>query len=118
MGVEWKYATRYFEAGISEPYEMRKKLQNRLSTQLSAYLQIWVMPIKRIFIASSRSEEKLKLFKQANVLIYNSDNKVVDISIAQSGFKGQLFSWGKGDRAILKVFELKNLHIKPGFDAL
>jgi len=99
-----------FEAGISEPYEM-KKLQPIINPTIGIFTNLGDAHQENFHSLKQKCEEKLKLFKQAEVLIYNSDNKVVDISIAQSGFKGQLFSWGKGDKAVLKVLDLKkSLH--------
>jgi len=46
------------------------------------------------------------LFKNSDVLIYNCDNKLVDISVAQSGFKGKLFSWGKGENSELQTMNI------------
>src|SRR5699024_10233013 len=41
------------------------------------------------------------------VLIYCSDNKIVDISIAQSEFNGKLFSWGKNENAALRILKIE-----------
>jgi len=99
-----------FEAGISEPYEM-KKLQPIINPTIGIFTNLGDAHQENFHSLKQKCEEKLKLFKQAEVLIYNSDNKVVDISIAQSGFNGQLFSWGKVDKAVLKVLDLKkSLH--------
>jgi alanine racemase len=40
-------------------------------------------------------------------LIHCSDNKLVEISIAQSGFKGKLFSWGKSDKDAVKILQVE-----------
>lgn len=99
-----------FEAGISEPYEM-KKLQPIINPTVGIFTNLGDAHQENFHSLKQKCEEKLKLFKQAEVLIYNSDNKVVDISIAQSGFKGQLFSWGKSDKAVLKILDIKkSLH--------
>jgi alanine racemase len=54
-----------------------------------------------------KCEEKLQLFAQSDVLIHCSDNKLVEISIAQSGFKGKLFSWGKSDKDAVKILQVE-----------
>jgi len=41
------------------------------------------------------------------VLVYCSDNKLVEISIAQSAFKGKLFSWGKSEKAVLRILNVE-----------
>ena len=91
-----------FEAGISEMHEME-------------YLQLIIQPTIGIFTnlgeahqenftgLKQKCEEKLLLFKNAETLIYCSDNKLVEISIAQSHFKGKLFSWGKSDKAVVQI---------------
>lgn len=95
-----------FEAGISEVGEMQKleaiiEPTIGIFTNLGEAHQINFQSIKQ------KCEEKLQLFKHAEVLIYNSDDKVLQISVVQSGFKAQLLSWGTTNDADIKIIEKK-----------
>ena len=93
-----------FEAGISELGEMEKleaiiKPTIGIFTYLGEAHQINFQSIKQ------KCEEKLQLFKNAEVLIYNSDDKVLQISVTQSALKAQLLSWGTTDDAVIRIIE-------------
>ena len=49
----------------------------------------------------------MKLFTDAEVLIYNSDEKLIEISIVQANLKAKLFSWGKKKDAELQVLNIE-----------
>lgn len=83
-----------FEAGISLPGEM-KKLEKVIRPTIGIFTNLGDAHQENFHSLKQKCEEKIILFNHADVLIYNADNKLVDITIAQSGFKGKLFSWGK-----------------------
>jgi len=91
-----------FEAGISEMHEM-ELLQPIIQPTIGIFTNLGEAHQENFSGLKQKCEEKLKLFKQAETLIYCSDNKLVEISIAQSGFKGKLFPWGKSDKALLQI---------------
>jgi len=91
-----------FEAGISQCGEM-EKLQPIIQPTIGVFTNLGDAHQENFNSLKQKCAEKIKLFKNAEVIIYNSDNKVVDISIAQSGFKGKLFSWGKNESAAMCV---------------
>jgi len=94
-----------FEAGISEMNEM-DHLQAIIQPTIGIFTNLGEAHQENFTGLKQKCEEKLKLFTQSNVLIYCSDNKLVEICIAQSAFKGKLFSWGKSAKADMQVIKV------------
>jgi len=94
-----------FEAGISEMNEM-EQLQKIIQPTIGIFTNLGEAHQENFSGLKQKCEEKLKLFIQADTLIYCSDNKLVEICIAQSGFKGKLFSWGKSEKADLQILKV------------
>ncbi|MDD4971991.1 MAG: bifunctional UDP-N-acetylmuramoyl-tripeptide:D-alanyl-D-alanine ligase/alanine racemase [Paludibacter sp.] len=94
-----------FEAGISEMNEM-EHLQKIIQPTIGVFTNLGEAHQENFTGLKQKCEEKLKLFTQAETLIYCSDNKLVEICIAQSGFKGKLFSWGSGLKADMQVLKV------------
>jgi len=95
-----------FEAGISEMHEM-EHLQPIIQPTIGIFTNLGEAHQENFTGLKQKCEEKLQLFKDAEVLIYCSDSKLVEISIAQSGFSGKLFAWGKSDKAQVQVLKLE-----------
>lgn len=95
-----------FEAGISMPGEMNK-LEKIIQPNIGIFTNLGDAHQENFQSLKQKCEEKLILFKNSELLIYNADNKLVDITIAQSGFKGELFSWGKSANCRLQIREMK-----------
>jgi len=95
-----------FEAGISEMHEM-EYLQPIIQPTIGIFTNLGEAHQENFTGLKQKCEEKLQLFKDAEVLIYCSDSKLVEISIAQSGFRGKLFAWGKSDKAQVQVLKLE-----------
>jgi len=93
-----------FEAGISEPHEM-KHLQPIIRPTIGIFTNLGDAHQENFSGLKQKCEEKLQLFDQSEVLVYCSDNKLVEISIAQSAFKGLFFSWGKSDKATVQILQ-------------
>jgi len=93
-----------FEAGISEPHEM-KHLQPIIRPTIGIFTNLGDAHQENFSGLKQKCEEKLQLFDQSEVLVYCSDNKLVEISIAQSAFKGIFFSWGKSDKATVQILQ-------------
>lgn len=94
-----------FEAGISEPHEM-EKLQPIIQPTIGIFTNLGEAHQENFNGLKQKCEEKLKLFVNTDTLVYCSDNKLVEISIAQSGFKGTLFAWGKSEKAALQIVNI------------
>jgi len=95
-----------FEAGISEPHEM-ERLEPIVRPTIGIFTNLGDAHQENFIGLKQKCEEKLQLFAQSDVLIHCSDNKLVEISIAQSGFKGKLFSWGKSDKDAVKIMQVE-----------
>ena len=95
-----------FEAGISEPQEM-ERLQAIIQPTIGIFTNLGEAHQENFSGLKQKCEEKLQLFKQVETLIYCSDNKLVEIAIAQSGFKGKLFSWGKSEKALMRILKVE-----------
>jgi len=95
-----------FEAGISEMYEM-ERLQSIIQPTIGIFTNLGEAHQENFTGLKPKCEEKLKLFTQAESLIYCLDNKLVEICIAQSGFNGKLFSWGKSDKADMQIIRVE-----------
>ena len=95
-----------FEAGISQPHEM-ERLEPIIRPTIGIFTNLGEAHQENFSGLKQKCEEKLKLFTHAEVLIYCCDNKLVDIAIVQSNFKGKLFSWGKNEKAVVRILNIK-----------
>ncbi|HNX87821.1 MAG TPA: bifunctional UDP-N-acetylmuramoyl-tripeptide:D-alanyl-D-alanine ligase/alanine racemase [Paludibacteraceae bacterium] len=93
-----------FEAGISRTGEMQK-LQPIIRPTIGIFTNLGDAHQEGFTGLKQKCDEKMKLFIDSEVLIYNSDNKLVDISIAQAGLKARLFSWGKKADTTVQVLK-------------
>ncbi len=91
-----------FEAGISQPNEMTTITPIIIPT-IGILTNIGDAHQENFTSLKQKCEEKLKLFTNSKVLIYCSDNKLIDISVSQSGFKGKVLDWGKNEHASIKI---------------
>lgn len=98
-----------FEAGISEVGEM-EKLEAIIEPTIGIFTYLGEAHQINFQSIKQKCEEKLQLFKNADVLIYNSDDKVLQISVAQSGLKAELLSWGTTNDAVIKIIEKETDH--------
>jgi len=95
-----------FEAGISEMHEM-ESLEPIIRPTIGLFTNLGEAHQENFSGLKQKCEEKLKLFIRAQTLIYCSDNKLVEISIAQSGFKGTLVSWGKSEKSTIQILKVE-----------
>ncbi len=95
-----------FEAGISEMNEM-EHLQPIIQPTIGVFTNLGEAHQENFTGLKQKCEEKMKLFKDSKVLIYCSDNKLVEICVAQSGFKQKLFSWGKSEKADMQILSIQ-----------
>ncbi|HOY30499.1 MAG TPA: bifunctional UDP-N-acetylmuramoyl-tripeptide:D-alanyl-D-alanine ligase/alanine racemase [Bacteroidales bacterium] len=104
-----------FEAGISEPEEM-KILQPIINPTIGIFTNIGAAHEKNFIDIRQKVGEKLNLFTKTETLIYCSDNYDIQDRIIQSGIfrKNHFFSWGyknKPDLKILKIDKNQNQSI-------
>ena len=85
-----------FEAGISQPGEMQA-LRAIIQPTIGVMTNIGPAHQENFSTIQEKCHEKLLLFKDAKVLIYNADEAVVAESVHDIGFGGQLFGWSRKD---------------------
>lgn len=85
-----------FEAGISQPGEMQA-LRAIIQPTIGVMTNIGPAHQENFSTIQEKCHEKLLLFKDAKVLIYNEDEAVVAECVKDFGFSGRLFSWSRKD---------------------
>ncbi len=93
-----------FEAGISLPGEMQK-LSGIISPTIGVFSHLGEAHQENFSSLKEKCIEKLKLFADSEVLIYKKDDKLLDITVAQSKLKAKLFTWGKASTSDVKIVE-------------
>ena len=98
-----------FEAGISEPGEM-DSLRDIIQPTIGILTTIGDAHQENFTSLEEKCNEKLKLFTDSKLLIYNEDDSLVKRCVEQFSFKGQRFSVSRqNEKATLYVFKvLKN----------
>jgi len=93
-----------FEAGISEPEEM-KKLQSIISPSIGIFTNIGQAHDENFINSTQKTGEKLNLFKKVKTLIYNTDHKEVHGTIIRSGILENVstFCWGNESNCNLHI---------------
>lgn len=82
-----------FEAGISQMDEMAY-LEPIVSPTIGIFTNLGDAHQENFSSMKVKCAEKMKLFVNSEKLIFNKDNKLVDITIAQSGTKAKFFTFG------------------------
>ncbi|RMZ60802.1 bifunctional UDP-N-acetylmuramoyl-tripeptide:D-alanyl-D-alanine ligase/alanine racemase [Chryseobacterium nematophagum] len=82
-----------FEVGISQPHEM-EKLENIFHPQIGLLTHIGTAHIANFSSEEELINEKVKLFKNSEVIIYNGDNVLVDEIIKKCYGSKKLISYG------------------------
>jgi len=95
-----------FEAGISEPEEM-KKLQVMINPTIGLFTNIGEAHGENFINIKQKVGEKLNLFTKVDVLIYNIDQKDLQDVIIRSEILNNIesFTWGKGEECHLQLLE-------------
>ena len=97
-----KSETGIFEAGISKPGEM-ERLEKIIRPVTGIFTGLGDAHQENFVSLKHKCEEKLQLFRNAEMLIYNADNKLVDITVSQMYPDTATLIWGFGNNAKLKV---------------
>ncbi|MGD1318629.1 bifunctional UDP-N-acetylmuramoyl-tripeptide:D-alanyl-D-alanine ligase/alanine racemase [Chryseobacterium sp. 2R14A] len=82
-----------FEVGISKPYEM-EKLENIFHPQIGLLTHIGTAHLANFKSEDELIDEKIKLFKDSEVIIYNGDNLTVDKKVRELYSDKKLISYG------------------------
>lgn len=94
-----------FEAGISQPKEM-KKIAKVIDCTIGIFTNIGAAHSEGFTSQKEKIKEKLKLFKKAKTIIYCRDNPLVD-SLFQKKQKQQLFTWSTKKKADLQILAIQ-----------
>lgn len=89
-----------FEAGISKTGEM-EKLEQVIQPTIGIFTNIGSAHDEGFQNRNEKIDEKLKLFKNVNILIYCADDEALRKAIQQKGIK--TFSWGTASEADVKI---------------
>ena len=104
-----------FEAGISQPGEM-SALRPIIQPRIGVMTNIGQAHQENFASLEEKCAEKLSLFKDADVLIYDADDPVVAEGVRQASFAGDQLAWSRtkdeGPLVIRKVaHESERTHI-------
>lgn len=85
-----------FEAGISEPGEM-KALESIIKPTIGILTNIGGAHQENFFSLQDKCMEKLTLFKDCDVLIYNGDDEFISSCVAKSLLSAREIAWSRKD---------------------
>ena len=97
-----------FEAGISQPGEM-EKLEKIISPDFGIITNIGHAHDEHFASAIQKTDEKLKLFRNAKLVVYCSDSEVIDncVKLCDPARTYKPFSWSRSKKADLEIAEVK-----------
>ena len=85
-----------FEAGISEMGEM-ESLQSIIRPNIGVLTNIGGAHQENFFNIQDKCMEKLTLFKDCDVIIYDADNELISSCVSKSLFTAREIAWSKKD---------------------
>ncbi len=97
-----------FEAGISEPGEM-EALRDIIQPTIGVMTHLGSAHDENFGSREEKCREKLRLFHDAKVLIYNADDELVQTCIDASHFKGMLIGWHRADFSNLPFIDAASI---------
>ncbi|QXU48036.1 bifunctional UDP-N-acetylmuramoyl-tripeptide:D-alanyl-D-alanine ligase/alanine racemase [Chryseobacterium sp. D764] len=93
LQINSSYKLGIFEVGISKPHEM-DKLENMFHPQIGLLTHIGTAHAANFSSEEQLIDEKISLFKNSEVIIYNGDNSLVEQKIKKSYSDKKLISYG------------------------
>lgn len=105
-GINQNTELGIFEAGISEPNEM-ERLERIIKPTIGIFTNIGEAHQENFHSLKQKCTEKMKLFSQCKTIIINTDNKLVDITMAQLGSNAKIIDWGKSSNAKVQLIDSK-----------
>ncbi|WP_426481275.1 bifunctional UDP-N-acetylmuramoyl-tripeptide:D-alanyl-D-alanine ligase/alanine racemase [Chryseobacterium sp. R2ACT005] len=93
LQINSSYKLGIFEVGISKPHEM-DKLENMFHPQIGLLTHIGTAHAANFSSEEQLIDEKISLFKNSEVIIYNGDNTLVEQKIKKSYSDKKLISYG------------------------
>lgn len=103
-----KHTLGIFEAGLSQTGEM-EKLQPIINPTIGIFTNIGHAHDENFSSRQQKATEKLKLFANADILIYAADNKEIGKAIASSKLSENLvfFTWGQSENADIHITSIE-----------
>jgi len=114
LQIDKKHELGIFEVGISKPDEMEKQ-ENVFHPKIGLLTHIGTAHSANFSSEEELIQEKLKLFKQSEIIFYNSDNQLTDKLIHQLYSSKKLISYGlnnNNDITIISDVNDRNQDIK------
>ncbi len=99
-----------FEAGISEPGEMRA-LHDIIQPTITVLTNLGQAHQENFDSMEAKCREKAVLFKDAETIVYPIDDEIIRKVIGTTRFRGQLLGWSRHDKQA--PFYVKNVEKKP-----
>lgn len=96
-----------FEAGISEPGEMQA-LHEIIRPNIGIFTHLGEAHSENFSSERSKCLEKIKLFEGCDKIIYNADNRLVDICMSGAFDAAKLVRFGVSDNADVKVEKIES----------
>lgn len=93
LQINSSYKLGIFEVGISKPHEM-EKLEDMFHPQIGLLTHIGTAHAANFSSEEQLIDEKISLFKNSEVIIYNGDNSLVEQKINKSYSDKKLISYG------------------------
>jgi alanine racemase len=91
-----------FEAGISQMEEM-KRIEPIIAPTIGIFTNLGEAHQENFSSLKVKCIEKLKLFEHSDTLIYNKDDKLIDLCVMQVRTTAKFLSFGTRDDADIKV---------------
>ncbi|MBS1932600.1 MAG: bifunctional UDP-N-acetylmuramoyl-tripeptide:D-alanyl-D-alanine ligase/alanine racemase, partial [Bacteroidetes bacterium] len=99
-----------FEAGISEPGEM-KRLEEVIKPTIGVFTNIGEAHAENFKNIGQKAREKAILFTNASIIIYPADSKIIGEALSGLHQPVKLFGWGQHTKAQVSIRQIeKNAH--------
>lgn len=96
-----------FEAGISQPGEM-EALQAIIQPTVGVFTNLGTAHQENFASMEQKGEEKMKLFRDCELLVYGADDERVTRCVRQSAFRGCALGWScRDERAPLYIYKVE-----------
>lgn len=117
LQIKPEHEVGIFEVGISKPHEMQK-LANFFAPKIGILTHIGSAHIANFESENQLIDEKIKLFKDSEIIIFNGDNKLVYKKINEIYSSKKLISFGfknHNDLKIISDWKDRNNEIKISY---
>jgi alanine racemase len=99
-----------FEAGISQPGEM-EALHDIIQPTVGVFTSLGAAHQENFRSLEEKCMEKMRLFRDAQVVVYPTDDDIVSRCMLRSGFKGEKIGWSRTNPSV--PFYIESLTPEP-----